>query len=116
MKIFKLNCVLLAAAEVAAPQEAGKEGKQQPESGPTGLPAPAQADADTSGKGANQEDADQPDQLDPRSMDMVSSSFSSSGKSKAVGLMTEEARKRKHLEEICSVCSHQLSAQYAQIP
>ena len=42
----------------AAAEEADREGEQQPESGPAGLPAQAQAEADTSGKGTKQEDAD----------------------------------------------------------
>jgi hypothetical protein len=60
----------IAAAEIAA-QEAGKEGEQQPESGPTGLPAPAQAETDSSLKGANQDAAEPLDQ-DPHRMDVVS--------------------------------------------
>ena len=46
----------------AAAEEDGRKGEQQPESGPAGLPARAQAEADASGKGAKQEDADRQDQ------------------------------------------------------
>ena len=54
----------------AAAEEADREGEQQPESGPAGLPARAQAEADTSGKGAKQEEAERQDQP-THAMDVV---------------------------------------------